>query len=86
MSVLLVVSPCQKAGSDWPYSHSLALVLPQNPSPARAADGVPRCATKEPEELAQQEYWPAAAPHHLLPGNTISRSSSTRSNIHITFT
>ncbi|XP_029579198.1 forkhead box protein P3 [Salmo trutta] len=56
-----------KAGSDWPYSHSLALVLPQNPSPARAADGVPRCATKEPEELAQQEYWPAAAPHHLLP-------------------
>uniref|UniRef100_A0A8C8IU76 Fork-head domain-containing protein n=1 Tax=Oncorhynchus tshawytscha TaxID=74940 RepID=A0A8C8IU76_ONCTS len=49
-----------KAGSDWPYSHSLALVLPQNPSPALAADGVPRCSTKEPEELAQHEHWPAA--------------------------
>ncbi|CAB1336334.1 unnamed protein product, partial [Coregonus sp. 'balchen'] len=56
-----------KAGSDWPYSHSLALVLPQNPSLARAPDGMPRCATKEPEEQAQHEYWPTAAPNHLLP-------------------
>ena len=55
----------QRAGLDWPYS--LALITSQ----ARAADGdqVPRCATKEPEELAQHEFWPAGTAH-LLPGNT----------------
>uniref|UniRef100_A0A4W5N2J0 Forkhead box P3b n=1 Tax=Hucho hucho TaxID=62062 RepID=A0A4W5N2J0_9TELE len=56
-----------KAASDWPYSHSLSLGLPQNPAPARAPDGVSRCTTKESEELIQHEYWPSAAPHHLPP-------------------
>ncbi|XP_067096416.1 forkhead box protein P1 isoform X1 [Osmerus mordax] len=51
-----------RAGLDWPYS--LALITSQ----ARAADGdqVPHCATKEPEELAQHEFWPAGTAH-LLP-------------------
>ncbi|XP_055748659.1 forkhead box protein P1-like [Salvelinus fontinalis] len=56
-----------KAGSDWPYRHSLSLGLPQNPALARVPDGVSRCTTKEPEELVQHEYWPSAAPHHLRP-------------------
>ncbi|KAJ8016379.1 hypothetical protein DPEC_G00006600 [Dallia pectoralis] len=55
------------ACSDWPYNHSLALVLPQN------ADGAAHCTTKEQEEqeeqeeLAQPGYWHAATPNYLLP-------------------
>ncbi|KAL1021328.1 hypothetical protein UPYG_G00011850 [Umbra pygmaea] len=69
-----------RASSDWPYSHSMALVLPCNP------DGVAHCTTKESEELAQHEYWQSAVPHHLLPDLVPSVECYKYNNIRPPFT